>query len=76
MWTKIEATVVFMFMKPTGDSFPGNCSMSPGDRNANRAEAINGAAQSCISSYNDQSKNKSKRSKKREALESENLVVE
>lgn len=50
--------------------------MSPGDRNANRAEAINGAAQSCISSYNDQSKNKSKRSKKREALESENLVVE
>lgn len=49
-----------MFMKPTGDSFPGNCSINPGDKNANRAEAINGAAQSCISSYNDKNKNKRK----------------
>jgi len=49
-------------MKPTGDSFPGNCSINPGDRNANKAEAINGAAQSCISSY----KNKNKRKRKRE----------
>uniref|UniRef100_A0A1J3EL10 Uncharacterized protein n=1 Tax=Noccaea caerulescens TaxID=107243 RepID=A0A1J3EL10_NOCCA len=69
----MEATVVFMFMKPTGDSFPGNCSISPGDRNANRAVAINGAAQLCISSYKDQNQNENK--EKEESFEERKVGI-
>lgn len=44
----MAAKLVFIFMKSRGRSFPGIWKTSPGDKNANKAAAIRGAAQSFI----------------------------
>lgn len=44
----MEAKLVFIFMNSKGPSFPGIWNTNPGDRNANSAAAIRGAAQSFI----------------------------
>lgn len=46
---RMNGILVFMFMNPTGRSFPSISTTNPGKKkNANRAEAISGEAKSFI----------------------------